>query len=136
MFSEPVGADPNAINNHGFTPLGAASVVDAPALVEAVLDAGAAIDFKPADGGTALYLAALYGSAQALEVLVRRGANARIAYGSTANYPSGVICLCVNLNPRPNVCTPTKCEGPADNSATIAALLDQVCSSNTFFPGF
>lgn len=78
-------------------------------------------------GGTAVFFAAYFGSAQALDVLMTGGADAGIA-GANGLHPREVICLCAdNVSPAA-ACSVSKCGRPED-TRQIATLLDQVCSS-------
>ena len=82
------GADPMARNRFGSTPLSEAALTGNPALVAALLEAGAdAKALTTADGETVLMTAARAGNADAVRMLIDRGAdvNARERYkGQTA----------------------------------------------------
>jgi ankyrin repeat protein/Ran GTPase-activating protein (RanGAP) involved in mRNA processing and transport len=71
------------VDGSGLSPLGHAARLDSTATIEALLDAPeqvrSNIDFQsPVDGRTALHVAAFYGSLDALELLLRRGADAEL----------------------------------------------------------
>jgi hypothetical protein len=74
------GADVNAANRSGGTPLMTAIAFDAKstAILERLLDAGADIDAQNDGGMTALMYAAKYGRKEALRILLARGANPAI----------------------------------------------------------
>jgi ankyrin repeat protein len=77
------GCSADFVDGSGLTPLGHAARLDSTATIEALLDAPeqvrANIDFQsPVDGRTALHVAAFYGSLDALELLLRRGADAEL----------------------------------------------------------
>ena len=74
------GADVNAGNKSGGTPLMTAVAFDAKstAIMERLLDAGADIDAQDDGGRTALMYAAKYGRKEALQILLARGANPAI----------------------------------------------------------
>jgi uncharacterized protein len=73
------GADINAQDDHGWTPLmytsGAIDQVDDPATVQTVLDSGAHKNLRDRDGYTALMHAAKKGLAGAARILIREGAD-------------------------------------------------------------
>jgi ankyrin repeat protein len=74
------GADANAANQYGITPLMTAIAYDAngTAIMERLLDAGADLDAQDDGGESALMYAAKYGRRPALEILLARGANPSI----------------------------------------------------------
>jgi ankyrin repeat protein len=74
------GANPNAANVAGITPLMTAVAFDADgtAILERLLAAGADIDAQDKDGMTALMHAARYGRARAAQALLAHGADAAI----------------------------------------------------------
>jgi hypothetical protein len=74
------GADANTANISGGTPLMTAVAFDdkSTAMLERLLDAGADIDAQGNGGETALMYAAKYGSKEALQILLARGANPAI----------------------------------------------------------
>jgi hypothetical protein len=74
------GADVNAANRSGGTPLMTAIAFDAKstAIMERLLDGGADIDAQDDGGRTALMYAAKYGRKEALQILLARGANPAI----------------------------------------------------------
>jgi len=65
-----------ALNRAGWTPLHYAASGPEPAVVKLLLDRGAAIDAPSPNRSTPLMMAARYGSLDAAEMLVKRGANA------------------------------------------------------------
>jgi ankyrin repeat protein len=80
------GADPNARNDGGGTPLHSATRSDRSAIVEALLNAGANVNAVDNNGNTALHDAAASGSDTAAWVLIARGANVNAVtkFGTTA----------------------------------------------------
>jgi len=64
-----------ALNRAGWTPLHYAASGPEPAVVRLLLDRGAAIDAPSPNRSTPLMMAARYGSLDAAELLVKRGAN-------------------------------------------------------------
>jgi ankyrin repeat protein len=66
------------VNREGWTPLHYAAAGPEPALVALLLDRGAAINALAPNGNTALMMAALYGAQDSAELLLRRGADARL----------------------------------------------------------
>jgi hypothetical protein len=87
------GADANAANRSGGTPLMTAIAFDdkSTEMLERLLDAGADIDAQEDGGETALMYAAKYGRKAALEILLARGANPAIRdnHGRTAAAVTG-----------------------------------------------
>jgi len=67
-----------AVNRAGWTPLHYAASGPEPALVALLLDRGAAIDAPSPNRSTPLMLAAGYGSIDAADLLLARGADARL----------------------------------------------------------
>ena len=67
-----------AINRAGWTPLHYAASGPAVAVVKLLLERGAAIDAPSPNRSTALMMAARYGSEEAVQLLLSRGANARL----------------------------------------------------------
>jgi ankyrin repeat protein len=66
------------VNRSGWTPLHYAASGGDPALVALLLDRGAAIDALSPNGTTPLMMAARYGAIDSADLLLRRGANARL----------------------------------------------------------
>ncbi|WP_137703088.1 ankyrin repeat domain-containing protein [Marimonas lutisalis] len=81
------GADPDAPDATGATPLIVATTFDHPAAVEVLLSAGAAIDKPNGDGSTPLHMAALLCREEILRTLLANGADKtlRTKSGSTAH---------------------------------------------------
>ena len=79
------GADPNATNGLGFTPLDVASASHQKDVMETLLRAGARVD-AASPYGTALTFAALGGHVEGIDLLLSRGANVNVtrADGTTA----------------------------------------------------
>jgi ankyrin repeat protein len=79
------GADVDARNTYGLTPLHRASMAGHVPVVQALVDAGARIDLRGPDGWTALHVAAASGHAPVVRELLARGAHggARDASGRT-----------------------------------------------------
>jgi ankyrin repeat protein len=76
------GADPNEpAGNNNWTPLLHAIHRHQPGAVAALLDGGADVNRLGGDGMTPLMMAAGYGYADIVQILLRRGANPRIADG-------------------------------------------------------
>src|SRR2546421_5624190 len=74
------GADPNlAAGNNNWTPLLHAIHTNQIRSVEALLDGGADVNRVAGDGFTALMMAAGYGYTDIVDLLLRRGANPRLA---------------------------------------------------------
>jgi ankyrin repeat protein len=72
------GADPNAANAHGWTPLHQAGYSGLPPLARMLLDAGARPDmFARGDGGTPLVIALFWGHRQTAELLAEHGVHPR-----------------------------------------------------------
>ena len=67
-----------AINRAGWTPLHYAASGPAVAVVKLLLERGAAIDAPSPNRSTALMMAARYGSEEAVQLLLSRGANAQL----------------------------------------------------------
>ena len=101
-------ATPGAIERKDFfydrTPLGWATLHGDPAIVAAVLDAGADVDDRDRSGNTALHAVAYFGHAAAGRLLVDRGADPR-ARNVVGRLPAAVMAL------------------PADVAAEFAPLL-------------
>lgn len=87
------GADPNAANQSGGTPLMTAIAFDrdSTVMIERLLDAGAEIDAQDDRGETALMAAAQYTRKDAVQLLLARGANPAIHdnLGRTASALTG-----------------------------------------------
>jgi ankyrin repeat protein len=72
------GADPNAANAHGWTPLHQAGYSGLPALARMLLDAGARPDLSArGDGGTPLVVALFWGHRETAELLAEHGVHPR-----------------------------------------------------------
>ena len=69
------GDDPDAVAEHGMTPLMRASKLGDTATVFELLQAGAALDTANLDGNTALWLACVGESLDAIELLIRAGSD-------------------------------------------------------------
>lgn len=67
-----------ALNRAGWTPLHYAASGPAVAVVKLLLDRGAAIDAPSPNRSTALMMAARYGSEEAVQLLLARGASAKL----------------------------------------------------------
>ena len=67
-----------AINRAGWTPLHYAASGPAVAVVKLLLDRGAAIDAPSPNRSTALMMAARYGAEESVQLLLARGANAKL----------------------------------------------------------
>ncbi|MFH1817005.1 MAG: ankyrin repeat domain-containing protein [Pseudomonadota bacterium] len=65
--------DPDAVGEHGMTPLMRASKLGDPETVLELLQAGAALDATNADGNNALWLACVGESLGAMDILIRAG---------------------------------------------------------------
>lgn len=80
------GADPDARDATGATPLIVAVTFDRGAAVSALLEAGADVDRPNADGSTPLHVAALFGREEIVKTLLDRGADRtlRSRAGTTA----------------------------------------------------
>ncbi len=80
------GADVNALNSYGVTPLMCAADTDAPRIVEMLIEHGASVDLRSKGGTTALMVAAHADQPDVIKVLVKRGAdlNIRDQAGETA----------------------------------------------------
>jgi hypothetical protein len=80
------GADANAKNDKGVTPLDYAAANNARAMAEVLLAHGAQVNAKASDGWTALHVAANNNAIDVVEVLVSKGAqvNAKNNAGETA----------------------------------------------------
>lgn len=74
------GADPNAVcaTTDRSSPLILASSKGAESVVQALLSAGAKIDYKNQNGATALHMAALYGHPKIISLLGRHGADVNV----------------------------------------------------------
>jgi len=77
------GADPNARDEDGWTPLHLAATYDGAEAVAALLAGGADLNARDEDGWTPLHVAALVGGAEAVAALLDEGADdgARTAAG-------------------------------------------------------
>ena len=97
------GADPNAVNpDSENTPLIEAVHTDKPELVQLLIDAGAQVDAKGSEGGTALYWAAdnmplndvksptAVKIQTIMKILLKHGANPQIVYDTLATYPKAL----------------------------------------------
>lgn len=97
------GADPNAVNPESEnTPLIEAVHTDEPKLVQLLIDAGAQVDAKGSEGGTALYWAAdnmplndvksptAVKIQTIMKILLKHGANPQIVYDTLATYPKAL----------------------------------------------
>lgn len=73
------GADVNATDREGYTPLMRATAAAKPAAMRALLEAGADPNRAARDGERALGLAMLYGTPAAVELLLQQGADVRYA---------------------------------------------------------
>ena len=72
------GADPNAANAHGWTPLHQAGSSGLPLMARMLLDAGARTDlFARGDGGTPIVVALFWGKRETAELLAERGVHPR-----------------------------------------------------------
>ena len=72
------GADPNAANAHGWTPLHQAGYSSLPLLARVLLDAGARPDlFARGDGGTPMVVALFWGHRPTAELLAEQGVHPR-----------------------------------------------------------
>lgn len=69
------GADVNARNSKGFSPLHEAARGDLPDVVEALIESGAEIEMKNHAGETPLTLAVRYSKVDAVDVLCNAGAD-------------------------------------------------------------
>ncbi|MWD25979.1 SDR family NAD(P)-dependent oxidoreductase [Aquicoccus sp. SCR17] len=80
------GADPDATDASGATPLIVATTFGRTAAVEALLAGGADVDTPNRDGSTPLHIAALFGRVDILKTLLEHGADAtlRTKSGATA----------------------------------------------------
>ena len=89
-------ATPGAVNRKdavwGRTPLAWATLHGDPAIVAAVLDAGADVNERDGSGNTALHVVALFGRDAAGRVLVERGANP-LAKNVVGRLPAAVMAL-------------------------------------------
>ena len=97
------GADPNAVNpDSENTPLIEAVHTDEPKLVQLLIDAGAQVDAKGSEGGTALYWAAdnmplndvksptAVKIQTILKILLKHGADAQLVYDALKDYPAAL----------------------------------------------
>ena len=80
------GADLNAKDAYGSTPLGIVSTFNKPAVAKLLVDAGADVNALSADGSTPLHIAAFYCRKEIVEMLLASGVDKDIRnnYGSTA----------------------------------------------------
>ncbi|MEJ2289136.1 MAG: serine hydrolase [Deinococcales bacterium] len=69
------GADPNAQDAYGSTPLIIAATFDHPAVAQVLIEAGADLDLQNSDGSTALHAAAFLGRTEIVRMLLEHGAN-------------------------------------------------------------
>ena len=67
-----------AVNRSGWTPLHYAASGPEPAIVALLLDRGAAVDARAANGNTPLLMAARYGAIEGATLLLARGADPRL----------------------------------------------------------
>lgn len=89
------GADPSVPKeNFKWNPLHLAAREDKPAIIEALLAAGAAIDAVNRDKETALFVAAYYGSKGAVKVFVDKGADGSLA-NEKGTKPREAVCSCL-----------------------------------------
>lgn len=80
------GADANIRNFHGETPLHfLVALKNGSSLIEYLLNEGAYIDSQTHGGSTPLHFACKFGNREAVEILLRRGANIRILTGEGYN---------------------------------------------------
>lgn len=97
------GADPNAVNPESEnTPLIEAVHTDEPKLVQLLIDAGAQVDTKGSEGGTALYWAAdnmplndvksptAVKIQTIMKILLKHGADAQLVYDALKDYPAAL----------------------------------------------
>jgi ankyrin repeat protein len=97
------GADPNAVDPESEnTPLIEAVHTDNPELVQVLIDAGAQVDTKGSEGGTALYWAAdnmplndvksptAVKINKIIKMLLNAGANPQVVYDTLAKYPAAL----------------------------------------------
>jgi cellobiose-specific phosphotransferase system component IIA len=97
------GADPNVVKpDDQNTPLIEAVHTDEPELVQILIDAGAQVDAKGSEGGTALYWAAdnmpltdattptAVKINKIIKILLKSGANPQLVYDSLAKYPAAL----------------------------------------------
>jgi ankyrin repeat protein len=97
------GADPNAVDPESEnTPLIEAVHTDEPELVQLLIDAGAQVDTKGSEGGTALYWAAdnmplndvkspiAVKINTIIKILLKAGANPQVVYDTLAKYPAAL----------------------------------------------
>jgi ankyrin repeat protein len=79
------GADVNAKNNYGETPLHKAASLDSSETVELLIQKGAEVDAKDDGGATPLHRAVLWESPEVVKLLIRKGAdvNAKDKHGET-----------------------------------------------------
>jgi len=105
------GADVNARNRYGATPLHEAADGGNASVVELLLDSGADLNARNGLGSTPLHVAAYKGNLSIVELLLRRGAdpNSRNMYGSTplheaaSNSHAGVVRLLLENGADPSI---------------------------------
>ena len=73
-----VGADVNALDDRGWTALMHAANKGYTLMLPALIEGGAALDYRAADGATALFVAALLGHSDIADVLMEAGADPTI----------------------------------------------------------
>lgn len=135
------GADPNARDENGWTPMHFVAAVNAdPAIVVVLLEAGANPNARGKGGRTPLFLAAAYATAAAVDLLLVAGANpkARNSRGSTPMHSAtfrkcgeslGIVIALLRAHADPNAQTAggwTPLHGAALNGtpAVVDALLN------------
>jgi ankyrin repeat protein len=87
------GADFTSADNNGWTPLHTAAPDNGALIIELLADAGASLDVGNKDGVTPLGMACMWGHADAVGMLLRKGADVEILFAGRLGVPPGPIDL-------------------------------------------